>query len=384
MPVADDIAARELEALRAQGLLRSLEPQRTPAGAEVELREGERLINLCSNDYLGLAGDARIAAALAEGARRWGAGAGASRLVSGDFLPQHELERELSELEGAEAALLFNSGYAANCALLPAFAGPGDLIASDALNHASIIDGCRLSRARVEVYAHLDVEAAARILAMPARRKLLVTDAVFSMDGDRAPLRELSAVCERFRAMLFVDEAHATGVLGPRGAGLCAELRVAPDLVMATHSKALGVAGAHVAASRAVCDLLVNRGRPLVFSTALPPAIACAVLASLRIVRGPEGDDRRARLSRNIARFAAGLRALGHAARTDSPIFPLILETPDNALRVAKGLRERGVLAKAIRPPTVPAGTSRIRFALTAAHTDAHVDAALSALRAAC
>ena len=381
MPDADAIARKELAALRARGLLRSLEPLRTPPGPEVELRSGERLINLSSNDYLGLAGDARVARALAQGAARWGAGAGASRLVCGDFLPQHELEEALARFEDTEAALLFSSGYAANCGLLPAFAGPEDLIVSDAFNHASIIDGCRLSRARVEIYPHGDVEVAARLLRSPARRKLLVTDVVFSMDGDRAPLRELAEICAREGAMLVVDEAHATGVLGPRGAGLTAALGLKADLLMATHSKALGAAGAHVAGSRAVCDLLVNRARPLIYSTALPPALACATLASLRIVEGAEGDERRARLFGNVSRFAAGARSLGMAARDDSPIFPLLLGAPERTLQVSARLRELGVLAKAIRPPTVPAGTSRIRIALTAAHTEAHVDAALSALR---
>ena len=352
------------------------EPLRSRAGAEIELRPGERLINLSSNDYLGLAGDVRIASALAEGAARWGAGAGASRLVSGDFLPQHELENELASFQGTEAALLFNSGYAANSAMVPVFAGPEDLVLSDALNHASIIDACKLSRARVAIYPHADVSAVEEQLReIPARRKLVITDSIFSMDGDRAPLRELSQVCASAGAMLAVDEAHATGILAPEPIG---------DLRMATHSKALGVAGAHVAGSRAVCDLLINRARPLIFSTALPPAIACAVLKSLQIVRGPEGDDRRARLWRNVARFAEGLRNLGLPARADSPIFPFLLGTPDNALRVASRLRELGVLAKAIRPPTVPPGTSRIRFALTAAHTEQHIDSALSALRTAC
>ena len=383
MPLADDIARAELAQLSVRGLLRTLEPLRSRPGVEIELRPGERLINLSSNDYLGLAGDARVAEALAEGARGWGAGAGASRLVCGDFLPQHELERALAALAGSEAAVLFNGGYAANCAILPVFAGPEDLVLSDALNHASLIDGCRLSRARVEVFPHRDLAAVDRLLAERARRKLVVTDSVFSMDGDRAPLRDLQALCEAHGAMLIVDEAHATGVFGPRGAGLCAQEGVQPALRMGTLSKALGVAGAYVAASRAVCDLLVNRARPLVFSTALPPALACAALKSLEIAAGPEGDARRARLWSNIRRFAAGLADLGHAARADSPIFPFVLGDPDRAMQVAARLRELGHLAKAIRPPTVPAGTSRIRFALSAAHSEAQLDAALVALRTA-
>ena len=273
MAGADEIARAELDALRVRGLLRSLEPLRTPPGAEIELRPGERLINFSSNDYLGLAGEARIAQALAEGARAWGAGAGASRLVCGDFLPEHDLELELAEFSSSEAALLFPSGYAANCGIVPAFAGPADLILSDALNHASIIDGCRLSRARVEVYPHADVGAVEQGLRAPARRRIVVTDAVFSMDGDRAPLRELFALCSAAGALLIVDEAHATGVIGPRGEGLAAEVGVAADVRMATLSKAFGVAGAYVASTRAVCDLLVNRARPYIFSTAGPPGI---------------------------------------------------------------------------------------------------------------
>ncbi len=384
MTLVDDIARAELGQLRARGLLRALEPLRSPPGAEIELRPGERLINLCSNDYLGLAGDPRVAGALSEGARQWGAGAGASRLVCGDFLPQHELEAALAALAGTEAALLFGSGYAANCGIIPVFAGPEDLILSDALNHASLIDGCRLSRARVEVFPHRDLAGVERLLSRtPARRKLLVTDSIFSMDGDRAPLRELQALCDAHGALLIVDEAHATGVFGPRGAGLCAQEGVQPALRMGTLSKALGVAGAYVAASQAVCDLLVNRARPLIFSTALPPALACAALESLRIATSPEGDGRRERLWNNVRRFVAGLEVLGHAARADSPIVPVLLGDPDTSVRVAARLRELGHLAKAIRPPTVPAGTSRIRFALSAAHGGAQIDAALAALRTA-
>jgi len=379
MAGADEIARAELDALRTRGLLRSLEPLRSPPGSEIELRPGERLINFSSNDYLGLASDARIAEALAVGTRTWGAGAGASRLVCGDFLPQHELEAELARFASSEAALLFGSGYAANCGILPSFAGPEDLILSDALNHASIIDGCRLSRARVEVYPHGDVGAVEKALRAPARRKIVVTDAVFSMDGDRAPLRELAALCSAAGALLIVDEAHATGVIGPRGAGLAAELGVAADVRMATLSKAFGVAGAYVAASRAVCDLLLNRARPLIFSTALPPALACAARASLEILAGSEGDARRSRLWSNVRRFAAGLR---EAARADSAIFPVVTGTPDRALAMAAHLRELGILAKPIRPPTVPQGTSRIRFAVTSAHTVDHIDRAIATLRA--
>ncbi len=389
MPGVDALAQAELESIAAQGLARALEPLASPPGAEIELlgpRGRERLLNFSANDYLGLAADARIAAALGEGARRWGAGAGASRLVSGDFTETRALEEELAAFEGAESALLFNSGYAANCGLLPALVGPGDQIFSDALNHASLIDGCRLSRAEVKVYPHCDLAALDALLrgAAGARRRLVITDSVFSMDGDLAPLEGLAALCEQHRALLVVDEAHATGVLGPRGSGLVAALGLSSkvDARMATLSKAAGVVGAYVAGSRLLTGLLINKARPLIFSTALPPALACAGRAAMQLLAGPEGDSRRALLWRNVEQFASGLRALGVPAQPRSAIFPVLLGSPARALAVAAGLRERGLLVKAIRPPTVPAGTSRLRFALSASHTAAHLHHALEALRA--
>jgi 8-amino-7-oxononanoate synthase len=385
--VADALAREELAAIASNGLLRTLEPLTSAAGPEIELRSGERLVNFSANDYLGLAAHPRIRAALAEGAQRWGSGAGASRLVCGDFLAHHALEEELARFEGTDAAVAFNSGYAANCGILPTFAGPEDVIFSDALNHASLVDGCRLSRARTEVYPHADVaalEAAVRrVRQQGARRVLIATDSVFSMDGDVAPLRAIVEMCERYEALLMVDEAHATGVLGPRGAGLAAELGVGNrvDLRMGTLSKAAGVFGAYVAASRACCDLLLNRARPLVFSTALPPAISHAALTGLRILSGPEGDSLRARLRRTVDRFATGLRALGHPAVAATPIFPIVLGAPEAALAASAQLRKRGLLVKPIRPPTVPAGSSRLRIVITAGHTEEHIDHLLSALR---
>lgn len=388
MGLVDDLARAELAQLASLGLARGLEPLSSPPGAEVEVegpRGPERLVNFSSNDYLGLAAEPRVAEALARGAARWGAGAGASRLVTGDFTPHRALEQALALLEGAEDALLFNSGYAANLGLLPALAGPEDLVCSDALNHASLIDGCRLSRARVEVYPHRDVAAVERLLVQGAgaRRRLVVTDSVFSMDGDLAPLAELAALCERHGAALVVDEAHATGVLGPRGAGLVAALGLGGrvEVRMGTLSKAAGLLGAWVCGPRALRELLVNRARPLVFSTALPPALSVAGLEALAILAGPEGDARRARLARHRARFAQGLRALGLPARDDSAIFPVLLGSPERALAAMQALRAEGLLVKAIRPPTVPQGTSRLRFALSAAHTDEQVGRALEALR---
>jgi 8-amino-7-oxononanoate synthase len=387
MPAADALAREELATIAANNLLRSLEPLRSQPGAEVELASGERLVNFSANDYLGLATHPAVQAALVAGAQRWGAGAGASRIVCGDFVPHRALEEELARFEDTEAAVLFSSGYAANCGLVPAFAGPEDVVLSDALNHASLVDGCRLSRAHVEVYPHADVAALdaalRRARQQRARRVLVVTDTVFSMDGDLAPLGSIVDACERHGALLAVDEAHATGVFGPRGAGLVAQLGLGArvDLRMGTLSKAVGVFGAYVAASRACCDLLVNRARPLIFSTGLPPALPHAALTAVRILSGPEGDQLRARLHRSVERFAAGLRTLGLPAEATSPIFPVVLGAPEAALAAAAQLRHRGLLVKPIRPPTVPAGSSRLRIAITASHTDSHLDHLLSALR---
>ena len=343
---------------------------------------GEALLNFSSNDYLGLAAEPALREAARAALAVHGVGTGASRLVVGDTSAHRRLEARLAAFERAEAALLFNSGYAANVGTLQALVGPEDAVFSDALNHASLIDGCRLSRARTVIYPHVEVEALERALATtPARRKLVVTDTVFSMDGDVAPLRELVAVCRAHGAALLVDEAHATGVLGPRGAGLCEALGVEEDVDvrMGTLSKALGGLGAYICASRPVVELVLQRARPLVFSTALPAALCAAAEAALHLVETDEAL--RARLWRNIHRFTEGLRALGLPAEPRSAVFPILLGEPERALEASRALRAQGLLVKAIRPPTVPVGTSRLRFCLSAAHTEAHVDRALEALR---
>ncbi len=372
---------RELEALGAKGLRRALEPIGSPQGPEVELG-GRRLVNLCSNDYLALAADPRLRRAAADAAEREGAGSGASRLVAGDLPVHGALERALAAHAGTEAALLFGSGYHANAGVPPALVGRDDAVFSDVLNHASILDGCLLSRAELVRYRHCDVQELADLLARTrARRKLVVTDAIFSMDGDAAPLRELAELCERHGAMLYVDEAHAEGVLGSGGAGLAEALGVADrvDVHMGTLGKALGASGAFVAGERRLVELLVTRARTFVFTTAPAPAASAAALAALAIVAAE--PERRARLAALVERMKAGLARLGFdVARVVAPIFPVILGDEARAVSASQALRERGFYVRAIRPPTVPRGTSRLRVTLTAGHTEAQVDAFLDAL----
>ncbi len=371
----------ELEALAAKGLRRALEPLASMQGPVVTV-DGRPLVNLCSNDYLGLAGDARLRAAAAAAAEREGAGAGAARLVAGDLPVHGALEARLAAFKRAEAALLFSSGYHANAGVPAALVGRDDAIFSDVLNHASIVDGCLLSRAELVRYRHLDVAELSDLLASTrARRRLVVTDAVFGMDGDAAPLREIAALCDRHGAMLYVDEAHSAGVLGPTGAGLAEALGVADrvDVHMGTLGKALGSFGAYVAGERRLVDLLVSRARTFVFTTALPPAACGAALAALDVVaREPE---RRTRLLALAARMKAGLARLGFdVSRVVAPIFPGVLGTEERALAASRAMRARGFFVRAIRPPTVPRGTSRLRVSLTAAHAPEQVDAFLGAL----
>jgi len=367
--------------LEVHGLRRSLEPLGSPQGPVV-LAGGQRLVNLCSNDYLGLAADPRLRRAAAEAAEAEGAGSGASRLVAGDLPIHGRLERALAAFEGTEAALLFNSGYHANAGVPPALVGREDALFSDQLNHASILDGALLSRAELVRYRHADAgDLEAKLARSTARRKLVVTDAVFSMDGDAAPLRELADACQRHGAMLYVDEAHATGVLGPGGAGLAEALGVADrvDVRMGTMGKALGSFGAWIGGERRLVDWLVNRARPFVFTTALPPAACGATLEALRIVR--EEPARRARVHALAARAKAGLARLGfELPGVVAPILPVVLGTEERAVAASRALRERGFFVRAIRPPTVPRGTSRLRVTLTAAHDEAQVDAFVGAL----
>jgi 8-amino-7-oxononanoate synthase len=329
-----------------------------------------------------LANHPALIEAAARAAHDYGVGAGASRLISGSLTIHRDLESRLAELKRTEAALLFPSGYQANIGAITALVGRGDAIFSDALNHASIIDGCRLSGARVSVYEHADVGALRRLLQRgePARRRLIVTDSVFSMDGDHAPLAELVAVAEEHDAMLMVDEAHATGVFGPNGGGLvdALDLHGRVTVQMGTLGKALGAAGAFVAGSRELIALLVNRARSFVYSTALAPPTVAAAAAALEIVK--REPERRARLAAQAAAFRRTLAELGlEVPAGEGPILPVIAGASERALEWSRVLLDDGVFVQGIRPPTVPPGTARLRVTVMATHTDGDLTAAARA-----
>lgn len=359
----------------------------TSPSVEFEL-DGKRLLNFSSNDYLGLATHPRLIAAAKAATERWGAGSTASRLICGNLGIHEEFERELVAFKGAgnpdARALLFNSGYHANTGIIPALAAEPDVILSDELNHASLIDGCRLSRAKKVRFRHNDVADLASKLAEneAARRKLIVTDSVFSMDGDCAPLREIVGLAETHDAWVMVDEAHGTGVLGSNGRGLVDELglRGRVQLQMGTLGKALGSFGAYVVAPAPFIELLVNRARPLIFTTGLPPAPVAAALEAVKMLC--ESDELRLRLHDNIRFFSNGLRELGLLDRDwATPIFPIVLGEEERTMKTMANLLEAGIFGSGIRPPTVPPGTCRLRLTVTAAHSIKHLEAGLNALR---
>ncbi len=380
----DEELGDELERLAALGQRRELRRWVGPHGPRIELG-GRSMASFSSNNYLGLAGEPALSAAASGALGEAGLGAAASRLIAGNHAEHEALEAELAAFHRTEAALLFNSGFQANLGVVPALVGRGDLILSDRLNHASLIDGCRLSRAAVEVYPHLDVAVLERILRArrpAARRALVVTESVFSMDGDRAPLADLAEVCGRNGAWLMVDEAHAVAALGPGGQGIAAELGVVPDVLVGTLGKGFGSFGAYVAGSQILRQLLVHRARSFVFTTALPPAVAAASRASVALVAGPEGERRRVRLAGHIERFAAALREARLLApgAGSSAIFPVILGDERRTMEAASRLAELGFHVQGIRPPTVPSGTSRLRISLMATHGEDQVDALARAI----
>lgn len=387
MSLIDRLSER-LQQLDAQQLRRFRRTAETPAAPRMQV-DGKPMLAFCSNDYLGLASHPAIVEALCDGAARYGAGSGASHLVSGHSHAHAQLEERLAEIAapmiGAARALYFSTGYLANLGVLSTLADRDTELFSEALNHASLIDGARLSRAAVRVYPHRDVAVLEGMLAASrAPNKLVVTDSVFSMDGDIAPLRELAALCERYEAWLVVDDAHGFGVLGDSGGGVLEHLGLrSPNIVyMGTLGKAAGVAGAFVAAHETVIEWLLQRARPYIYTTAAPPAVAHALLAALDLIAGKEGRMRRALLHKRIAQFRDALRPMRwQLAASDTAIQPVIVGANGAALQAAENLFRQHIWVPAIRPPTVPAGTARLRVTLCASHTEDDVQQLVSALQ---
>lgn len=381
-----EFVEKELEELKSRGLYRKLRTVETAQGHKVRI-DGKEVILLCSNDYLGLANDRRVKEAARKAITKYGFGAGASRLVSGNMTLHRELEERIARFKGTEAALLFNSGYAANTGVIPALAGRGDLIFSDRLNHASIVDGCRLSLAEVRRYRHLDMNALERYLEHASEdevmyaQKLIVTDGVFSMDGDIAPLDRIIKHANAHGAMVMVDEAHGTGVLGAKGRGSAEYLGIdANDITvnMGTLGKALGAYGAYVAGTKSLIDYLMNRSRSFIYSTALPPGTVAAALAAIDIVE--KEPERREKLLKNVKFLKEGLDSLGfETMNSQTQIIPVLAGESSLACEMMEALFGKGVFVLAIRPPTVPEGTARLRVTLTTKHSRADISRVLDA-----
>jgi glycine C-acetyltransferase/8-amino-7-oxononanoate synthase len=378
-----DIADR-LEELRDRGLHRRLRLIGGPQGPRVTL-DGRPVLLLCSNNYLGLADHPRVRGAAAEAAMRWGTGAGASRLISGNMQPHRQLEERLAAFKGYESALLFGSGYLANTGTIAALADRGEIVFSDELNHASIIDGCRLSRAETFVYRHRDVEHLAwGLREAKGRAALIVTDGVFSMDGDLAPLEELAPLARDHGCRLMVDEAHATGTVGPGGRGSVAAAGLSDeiDVVVGTLGKALGSYGAYVCASRELTDYLLNTARSFIFSTAPPPPSVAASLTALDLLESH--PHRVERLAENATTMRTALAAEGLAVGDSSTqIVPVEVGDAARTMNLCERVLERGVFAQGIRPPTVPEGRSRLRFTVMATHRPGELERAAKLVGAA-
>lgn len=379
-----DFFETELEQIKAAGLYRRLRPVDKDQGATLSMG-GREVINFSSNNYLGIANHPNLAAAAKQAIDRYGCGSGASRLISGNMTLHEELENRLAEFKGTEAALVFNSGFQANTGVISTLAGESDAIFSDALNHASIIDGSRLARAKTFVYAHNDLDQLETELSHAAsfRRKLIVTESIFSMDGDEAPLTGIVELAEKHGAMIMVDEAHATGIFGAGGAGVVQKLGLGNRVLvqMGTLGKALGGFGAYIAGSRGLRELLINRCRSFIFTTALPPAVMAMAMAALDLVK--REPERRETLWNNCRSLKEGLRSLGfELGASESPILPLIIGDATECMRFSEKLLESGVFAQGIRPPTIPPGTSRLRITLMATHTREQIERALAAFKA--
>lgn len=379
--------AAELEEIATAGLTRRRRVLASPCG-RIAAVDGREMLNFASNDYLGLAGNAEIAQAMADGALHWGAGSGASHLVSGHLAPHEQIEKDIAAFVGFPRALTFSTGYLANLAIVPTLAGRGAAVFADKLNHASLIDAVQLAKAQgadSQRYPHNDMAALERLLAAStAKTKVIVSDAVFSMDGDLAPLPQLLALAERFDAWLVIDDAHGFGVLGARGRGSLSHFNLPAAkriLLMGTLGKAAGVGGAFVAGSEIAIEYLLQRARSYIFTTAAPAPIACALSKSLNIIE--QGEALRANLFARIAQLRDGLAGLRwQLLPSPTAIQPLIVGDNEAALALARALWERGLWVPAIRPPTVPKGTARLRISVSAAHTAADISCLIDALRA--
>ncbi len=365
----------QCEEWRERGLWRELRVLDSMQGPVIHL-DGQELVNFSSNDYLGLAASAELQEAMREGIERYGAGAGASRLVCGTLRPHRDLEDALAEFKGTEAALAFSSGYATALGTIPALLGTGDTVILDKLCHASLVDAAKLSGATIRVFPHNHLGKLEKLLQCANGRVLVVTESVFSMDGDRCPLAEIVELKDRHGAWLMLDEAHAVGVIGPDGRGLAAELGLESrvDLQMGTLSKAIGLSGGYLAANRQVIGWLINRARSLVYSTAMPPSVAYAALVSVcKLVRGPAGDLRRQRLRDRLSQLCP-------EKSPASAIVPWIIGDELNAMEMSSRLREAGFLIPAIRYPTVARGSARLRVTMSADHTKEQIGRLLAAL----
>lgn len=374
--------AAELTRLRTEHLYRSRAVVDGPQGAEIVV-DGRRYLSFCSNDYLGLANHPQVIAALQDGAAKYGAGSGASHLVTGHQKPHHELEEALAAFTRRPRALLFSSGYMANLGTVAALVGRGDTVWEDRLNHASLIDAALLSRTRLQRYPHGDFSALRlRLAASTHPTRMIITDGVFSMDGDLAPLPQLAEIAQHYDTWLMVDDAHGLGVLGENGCGTLEYFGLndeAIPILIGTLGKAFGTFGAFVAGSEDLIEYLIQRARPYVYTTALPPAIAHATLASLQLIQ--EEGWRREYLNNLINRFRRGAEQLGiRLLPSSSPVQPLLVGSSQKALALSEALRQRGIYVSAIRPPTVAKGTARLRITLSAAHSETQVDQLLSAL----
>jgi 8-amino-7-oxononanoate synthase len=375
-----DYLKEELSELSRIGRRRFLRWIEDLKGVEAII-EGREVVLFCSNDYLGISRSERFKQVVLELLERWGAGAPSSRSIAGSFLIHKELEEELSEFKGTERALLFSTGYMANLGILTSLVGEGDLILSDQFNHASIIDGARLSRAEIWVYRHRDMNHLEELLKRSGhRRRLIVSDGVFSMEGDIAPLKDLKELSDRYGAILVIDDAHGTGVLGNEGRGIAEHFGLLGqiDVQMGTLGKALGIMGAFVAGEAVLVEYLLNRARTFMYTTSLPPLIVGMVKEALRIMK--EEPWRREKLWENTRLFREGAKRLGFKVLGETPIVPIVIGDDHLTMRLSAALFELGIYVQGIRPPTVPPGTSRLRFSISALHTEEHIEKALFAL----